>query len=159
MQHHNNECRYADKSERHYKVAPRADGISVSPHILGDGDGSEALGELGRLQGDGTERNPRHGAFDIVGKERRGKQQHEHKTIQPIAQNIVGAFIYKQNNQAEQQCTKNPNELLTCAVGEGEDACLLKVVACTIDIYPPEESEQKEEEDGEPIKSGPYRVA
>ena len=120
---------------------------AVLPDHFGDHQCRGAFGKLGRLQRNGTQRDPRARTFDVVCYEGRDEQQRHHAPIEEVGQHVEIAVVEHQDHAPQPDRAANPDELLAGSRVEGKKILQVERVAGAAHAEPPEGDEcQKEQE-------------
>ena len=146
LQHDEREGQKHD-ARRPKEVAPAVEREAVLPDHLRHHQCRGAFGELGRLQRNGTQRDPRARTLDVVRHEGRDEQQGHHRPIKEVGQHVEVAIVEHQDHAAQHQRAANPNQLLARSRVEREQILKVERVAGAAHAEPPESDEgQKDKE-------------
>ena len=127
---------------------------------LGHTQGCAELGELGRLDAQGTHLYPGQGALDVVGQERSDEQHHEETYIYKVGKRLYQPVIGGQNDGSQHQRCAYPYYLHAGPGAEiKEVAGLVEVIACATHAHPAHGQQCAIKQDGKPVERPPHALA
>ena len=109
---------------------------AVGTHQLRHRQCRGELCELGRLQAQRTQHQPRSRAFNLMRVEYRNKQQQQQRRIDDVSEGVVEPVVEHQQHEAQHQRRTNPDNLHAGPRGEAEDVGLAVRIAGAAHAHP-----------------------
>ncbi len=136
--------------------------LGVEAEIIGaeqarQGQGCCEFAELGGLEADRPQYEPRMRTLDIGGKEDGGYEQQNDGTVDGVGVGFVDTVVDEQNDQAEDEREPNPHGLLAGELREIKHRGAVEVIARGVDAHNPAGYEQQVEDEREPVQRAEHR--